>query len=181
MTTKTGAWFAYLSFAGFFAMSIDSILHGGSERYRDLIIVLPLIGFAGALTALHRVQGERAGRLERPVYLVNMAAVGLLLIGEGIQLFVDAGDARPLFMLPALGWIIGNTAYGVVTIRAKVFPPVVGALLTAAQPATMALGLLLKPIAGLHDFGNYSGALANAIAFGALGVALATYRHRSTA
>jgi hypothetical protein len=172
---RFGTWAAYISAAGFLAMSIDSIVHPGSLGYRDAIILIPLLGGVGALTALHHLQRGRV-RFERHLYLLNVVAIAIMLAATGVRIVADPAAARPLFMVPALGWIAGNIAYGVITLRARIMPPIVGVLLIACQPATMMLGVLLKPVAGLHDFGSYSGAIGNACAFGAIGVALATKR-----
>ena len=75
-----------------------------------------------------------------------------------------------------VGWTAGMLLLGVATARARVVPAWAGVAVAVAEPATVAVALVLSPWVPLRSEGSYSGAVANGAAFLALGVALRSRR-----
>ncbi len=162
---------AFVAAALWSIVAIDSLVRHDPEDYRNALLLLPWLLTMAALTGIHLTQHHRSGRLERVGYRVviggmSLTAVGLAGYVGGIEemAFVEVAGMVP--------FILGMIAFGVGTYRAGVFPKHVGIAIALTQPLTMAMGVALSPIAGLHDHGSYTGAIVHGAVLATVGLAL---------
>ena len=162
---RIGALAAACAAAGFALLSVQSLLDPGPEHWRDAVMVVPWSLMMLTLAAVHAVQRAAASRAERwafaaieAVMALNLGLLVAVVIGGEPRMDL-AGPAGLLFIV-AMAW------FGVATVRAGVLPRRVGVALSMAQPAVIALGVALAPIAPLTDYGSYTGAFGHAVVLG---------------
>ncbi|WP_238438783.1 hypothetical protein, partial [Frankia nepalensis] len=179
-TALLGAGAAGVCALGFGYLSIDSLLHPGAKYYRDVVFLWPWLSGALALFALHLVQRRPGQRVERAGAWLTLTGMALSVLGMLPRM---AGGDEPWTALlgPAmLAWVVGMVALGIGTWRAGVVPAWAGVAIALAEPSTVGLAWVLRPISPLTDVGSYSGALGNAVAWLLVACALLTTadRHR---
>jgi hypothetical protein len=175
---RWGALSSLLGGAAFVGLSFDSIARPDPERYRTAIFLVTWLLSAGGIVGLHVLQRGRSGRLGRAGFWATVSA--MLVAAAGTAAYLAGADAlRWLEAVGLAGWVAGMLLLGVATVRARVAPAWVGAALILAEPATVLAALALSPWVPLHDEGSYSGAVANGMAFLALGIALRSTRRES--
>jgi hypothetical protein len=79
-----------------------------------------------------------------------------------VLLDVDALKALG-FPLGALLFLAAMVPFGVATARAGVVPAHVGVALALLEPGSLIAGIVLSPVAGLHERGSYSAGLEKAL------------------
>ena len=167
-----GAPAALLAGAFWLFLSLDSLVRPDPERYRDALFIIPWLLAAVAVVAIHTLQRAAAGRLGKVGLWLLIAGIAAGVVG----IFSSLTDAEALkwlgFPVGALGWMGGLVLFGVATVRARVLPRWCGVALILAQPLAILLGMVLSPIAPLHEYGSYTGALALAVVWASLGAAL---------
>jgi hypothetical protein len=72
--------------------------------------------------------------------------------------------------------MVGQIAFGIATWRASLLPWYVGLALVLWEPGSIAAGLLLAPIAPLHERGSYSAGLEKGLAVTVMAYGLCAYR-----
>ncbi len=172
---RWGGVSALIGGASFVGLALESIVRPDPERYRTALFLVPWAFSAGGIVGLHARQRWRVGRLGRVGFWATIGAMAAAAAGTVARLAgVDA-----LVWLEAVGvvgWTAGMVLLGVATARARVVPAWAGVALAVAEPATVAVALVLSPWVPLRSEGSYSGAVANGAAFLALGVALRSRR-----
>ena len=140
-------------------IGLESTVVGGEQHYRDWLMFVPwtltMVVFAG----LYDLQRSHLGRAGTAGFVVLELAMGLAWLGQaGVVLGVDAlaGLAFPL-------GAIGLVGAGVATYRAGLVPKRYGVLLAGLEVLSVLNGILLSPIAGLHDRGSYTGGIAKGV------------------
>ncbi|ADP84725.1 hypothetical protein [Pseudofrankia inefficax] len=173
-TALLGAAAGFVCAVGFGYLSIDSLLHPGARYYRDVVFLWPWLSGAAALVAVHLVQRGPGRRAERVGAWLTFGGMALSVLGMAPRM---AGGDEPWTALlgPAMGaWVLGMVVLGVGTWRAGVVPAWAGVAIALAEPATVGLAGVLRPISPLTDVGSYSGALGNAVAWLLVACALLT-------
>lgn len=162
------------------ALGLESTVRGGEMHYRDALWLLPWILTSATFAAVYRVQRERMSPSGRRAAYGLAGAMVLLLVGNlGLALGVD-GLAFLGFPVGATLWLLLMIPFGVATVRAGVLPRRVGIAIALLEPGSMLTGLLLSPIAGLYDRGNYSGGIEKGLVVLVVALALsALHRRRS--
>jgi hypothetical protein len=141
------------------ALGAESMLRGGEMHYRDPLQLVPWALTAATFAYLHRAQRRAGGRLERIGFVATMTAMALAAAGQ-VGVIADIGWLKALgFPLGALLWLVMLVPFGIGTVRAGVVRRRVGVAIALLEPLSIATGIALAPIAGLHDRGAYSGAL----------------------
>ena len=100
------------------------------------------------------------------------AALLLAMIGNTARALDVEALAFLGFPVGALLWMGGLVSWGAALLRSRAVPRYAGWALILLEPASIAFGVALAPIAGLADHGSYSGAFPKAVALVAVGVAL---------
>ncbi|SHN27181.1 hypothetical protein [Cryptosporangium aurantiacum] len=163
---RSGAAAATAAAICWIALGIDSVARGGAETSRDVFVLLPWVLTAFAVTQLHLAQRPPAGRrtwIEPVGYWAVMVAMLLTLVGTAAWP-LDIPALQVLgFPLGVMIWLVAMIAFGWGTVRAGVFPTWAGVLLALLEPGSILTGLLLSPIAGLEDHGNYSAGLEKGV------------------
>jgi len=145
--------------AAWVLLGADSVVRPGPMAYRDAAWLVPWILTAATVTCLHLVQRDRAGRWERVSFWVVITSMALAATGNvGVLLDIDVLKALG-FPLGAVLWLVAMVPFGVATVRAGVVPAHVGVALALLEPGSLLTGILLSPVAGLHDRGSYSAGL----------------------
>jgi hypothetical protein len=83
-----------------------------------------------------------------------MLASALVLLGNLGLVFNVSALSELGFPGGAIVWMVGQIAFGIATWRASVLPWYVGLALVLWEPGATAAGLLLAPIAPLHERGR---------------------------
>ena len=158
-TVRRGMIAATAATAAWILLGAESVLRPGSMSYRDAVWLIPWSLTAVVLAYLHMIQRDRAGRLERGSFWAVITAMGLAAAGTlGVLLDIDALKVLG-FPLGAVLWVAAMLPFGVATVRAGVVPAYAGVALALLEPASLLTGIVLSPIAGLHDRGSYSAGL----------------------
>lgn len=173
---RPGELAAWLAGAGFLGLSIETLLVDGSHGYRDLIWTVPGVCTLIAFGAVHSAQRCQASPFERSAYLVVQGGLIAGLVGNTARALDVDSLAWLGFPLGALLWFFGLVLFGIATLRARVVPRYVGRAILLLEPASIATGLALSPLLGLHDHGSYSGALPKAIVLALVARALNSHR-----
>ncbi|MGY1718326.1 hypothetical protein ACI8AG_04685 [Blastococcus sp. SYSU DS0552] len=171
-TAVRGTALALGAAAAFAVLSVESVVRGGVEHYRDVFWLVPGVLTFAAFVQLHRLHSGRADRWEQVSYAVTQTAlVVITVVSVAVGLGVDALTFLG-FPLGALAWMGGLVSWGASLIRAGVLPRYAGWALILLEPGSIAAGVALAPIAGLSDHGGFSGAIAKAGALCAVAVAM---------
>ena len=153
-------------------LSLDSLARPDPETYRDAVFIIPWLLAAVAIAGIHTLQRAAAGRLGEVGFWLLVAGIVAGVAG----ILASLSDSESLkwlgFPVGALGWMGGLALFGVATMRARVLPRWCGVALIVAQPLAILLGAALAPIAPLHEYGSYTGALALAVVWLSLGAVL---------
>jgi hypothetical protein len=149
--------------ASWLLIGLESTVVGGEQHYRDWLMFVPwtltMVTFAG----LYHLQRSRLGRAGTAAFAVLELAMGLAWLGQaGVVLGIDA-LAGLAFPLGAMLFAVGLVGAGVATYRAGLVPKRYGVLLAGLEVLSVLNGILLSPIAGLHDRGSYSGGIAKGV------------------
>lgn len=154
---------AGLAAAGWLVLGLESLARHEPRQYRDGLFLAPWALYAATIAGIHLLQRHRGGRLERWGFRAVMGAMALTAVGNvGIVLGSDTLRSAA-FPLGPVGFVLGMAAFGLGTNRAGMHPRRVGTLIALAQPLTMATGLALSPVAGLHETGSYPGAMFHGV------------------
>ena len=185
---RRGALAGLASAVGFLVIGAESALRGGEMHYRDALQLVPWVLAAVTLAFLHATQRHVRNRVELVGFWSTMGAMSVAASGQ-IGLISGVERLAPLaFPVGALLWLAAMAVYGVGTYRAGVVPKRVGVAIALLEPGSILTGIALSPLVGLHDRGNYSGALEKGVvmlliaaALGSLGSArvAAARRHVS--
>lgn len=168
----------FFAAAGWFALGIDSIVRSEPEGYRDVAMLAPWALSAATYALVHQRQRGRGGRAERwgfALVVAGMLAGAIGMVGVAVD-----NDALRVTGLPVgmLSWTVGMLVFGWGTVKAGVFRTGIGYAIMASEPAAIALGVVLSPIAGLHESGSYSGGIANGVVVLMIGLALVAMGRR---
>lgn len=106
-------------------------LHEGKYEW---LLSIPCILFMAGLLAFHARQVNRTGRSGKAGFIVSLVALALMAVG----VVIESG----LLLLGVLALILGLTAFGMATIRAKVSPGW-SRFLPLPIPLVLLVGLLL--------------------------------------
>lgn len=165
--------------AAWILLGAESTIRGGELHFRDAVWPVPWVLTMITLTGVHQTQRDRLGRGGHAAFGVLGIAMLLVLLGNvGTVLGIGALEVLG-FPLGAMLWLLAMVPAGVATYRAGVLPRRVGVLMALLEPLSIATGVALSPIAGLHDRGNYSGALEKGLVLLLIALALrsvAVYR-----
>lgn len=171
-TTAPAIAAAAMAASVFAVVAIHSVLAPDPRDWRTAAMAVGFALVVVALAGVQAVQHSLIGRTGRVAFVVLEVSVA-----ANAALFAAAAagtDPAPALAAPAgLGFVVTMIVVGVSTVRARVFPRRVGLAIALAEPATVALGLALSPIAPLHDYGGYTGALGLAAAMAVIAVDLA--------
>ncbi|MGY1723322.1 hypothetical protein [Blastococcus sp. SYSU DS0533] len=171
-TAARGAALAWGAAAAFAVLSVESVVRGGVQNYRDVFWLVPGTLTFVAFIHLHRLHAGRGGRWEQVSYAVTQTAlVVITVVSVAVGLGVDELTFLG-FPLGALAWMGGLLSWGASLVRAGVLPRYAGWALILLEPGSIAAGVALSPIAGLSDHGGFSGAIAKAAALCAVAVAV---------
>lgn len=159
---QTAATVAAGGAAAWIALAGDSIVRPEPFRYRDALLLVPWVLLAATLLSVHRLQRDCAGALEG--WGIRALLGGMAFVAAGnVHIVLANADSNFAFPLGALIFIGGLLAFGIGTVRAGVFPWSVGVAIAVSQLLTMVTGVALSPLVPVHDYGNYSGALAHGL------------------
>lgn len=144
-------------------IGLESTVVGGEQHYRDWLMFVPwtltMITWAG----LYDLQRSRFGWFGSAAFGVLELAMAIAWVGQvGVVLGVDA-LAGLAFPLGAMLFAVGLVCAGIATYRAGLVPKRYGVLLAALEVLSVLNGILLSPLAGLHDRGSYSGGIAKGV------------------
>lgn len=167
-----GALYGWLAAVAWVAVGVESIVRPEQHNYREMLWWVPFVFMTLTLIYVHLVQRERGGRLERITFWLVMFASGLVLLGNLGLVFNVAALASLGFPGGALVWTLGLIAFGIGTWRARVLPWYAGLSMILWEPGSIATGLLLAPIAPLHERGGYSAGVWKGAAIAVLAYAL---------
>lgn len=158
----TAATAAVLGGLAWIALGADSILRPDPRDYRDALFLVPWVLYAVTLAFIHRLQRHRSGRLEGWGYLAVIITAALVAVAS-IDLVIGTEAVQVLgFPLGALAWTLAMVAFGAGTVRAGVFPRLVGWGIALSQPLTIALSIPLDMLGiEVQDRGSYTGVLAH--------------------
>lgn len=153
-------------------VSLLSLATPDPERYLDAAMLVPVGLTAVAVMGLRELHRKRLGRFAMVAALFAvLGSTGVFVRQVGLAF--EIGFLETLgFPFGVLVWAIGLAVLGVGVARAGVLPAWCGLLLVFAQPTALAFGLLFSPISGLHDSGDYTGAIGHGIAWFAMAAAL---------
>ncbi len=188
MSVRTLRWSGWLLLLGsglFIVGSLPSLVAASNGPIADSIqlcsLILGTLLVVVGLPASYRKQARQVGWAGRIGFIVIVLTTLLLGIVENVVFLVSdvgtgAGSAQPspLFLLAALLGgllaIIGGLLYGIMTIRARVFPAAIGWLLIVA--GLLSLTLFLAPDV-LNRIGGTASEIVLFLAFGWMGYRLA--------
>ena len=144
-------------------IGLESTVVGGEQHYRDWLMFIPwtltMITWAG----LYDLQRSRLGWFGKAAFAVLEIAMAIAWLGQvGVVLDIDA-LAGLAFPLGAMLFALGLVGAGVATYGAGLVPKRYGVLLAVLEVLSVLNGILLSPIAGLHDRGSYSGGIAKGV------------------
>ena len=175
---SVGIRFGWVTAACWTIFGLESILRPEPQNYRDLVWVLPFTLTAVTFSFLHGVQRSARAGLERVGYAAVVTAMALVVLGN-----VGLVTGQPLlaalrFPWGALLWTAALFFFGAGTWRAGVVPWYVGLALILLEPGSIVTGLLLSPIAPLHDRGGYSAGVEKGLAVAVIAIGLRAWRRR---
>ena len=157
---------------------LESILRPEPQNYRDLVWVLPFTLTAVTFSFLHGVQRSVQAGLERVGYAAVMTAMALVVLGN-VGLVTDQPLLAAMsFPWGALMWTVALVVFGAGTWRAGVVPWYVGLALALLEPGSIVTGLLLSPIAPLHERGGYSAGVEKGLAVAVIAIGLRAWQRR---
>ncbi|HLY31893.1 MAG TPA: hypothetical protein VKQ36_12760 [Ktedonobacterales bacterium] len=186
MSVRTLRWSGWLLLFGSFAFIAGSLPGLFGDTSQAVTIALLVVMIAGALVALvglpaiYAKQAKQVGWLGLVSFLAALLASVMLGIVANVYFLVTpaatsgSGSAQPspLLLLGVLGGsvleLIGGVIFGILTIRAHVFPAVTGWILILAGILSLAF---FTP--GLNDIGGTIAEMALFLAFGWMGYHLA--------
>jgi hypothetical protein len=167
-----GAVTAAVAAVCWIALGMESILRPQQENYRDALWMVPFALNAITLVFVHALQRSPEARFERLGFYFVMSASVLVFLGNVGLLASQPLLAKFSFPWGALLWTVGLILFGVATWKAKILPAYAGFALILLEPASILTGLLLAPIAPLHERGAYSGAVEKGVVLAVIGLAL---------
>jgi hypothetical protein len=148
------------------------------ENYRDLVWLLLFALTAVTFSFLHGVQRSGRAALERIGYAAVMVAMALVTLGN-LGLVTDQPLLAAMsFPWGALIWTVALFVFGVGTWRAGAVPWYVGLALTLLEPGSIVTGLLLSPIAPLHERGGYSAGVEKGLVVAGIVIGLRVWLRR---
>lgn len=184
-THRLSGWLLLMGAGLFVLASLPSLVAASNGPTADTIQLCTLI--IGALLVIvglpasYRKQARQVGWAGRIGFIALFLTTILLGIVENVVFLVsdartgaDSAQPSPLFLVAALLGgllaLIGGLLYGIVTIRARVFPAAIGWLLIVA--GVLSLTLFLAPET-LNRIGGSASEIALFLAFGWMGYRLA--------
>jgi hypothetical protein len=176
---RRGERYGWISALTWVAIGVDSILGPIQDNRREIYWWVPFAFMMLTLISIHRVQRSENRRFELYSYRAVMLASALVLLGNlGLVFNVRALSALG-FPGGAIVWMVGQIAFGIATWRARVFPWYLGLALVLWEPGSIIAGLLLAPIAPLHERDSYSAGLEKGFAMAVMAYGLRAYRTQS--
>lgn len=174
---RAGAVLGVTAAVAWMLLGLESIVRGGERHYRDVLWNVPWVLTIATLAVVHAGQRHvvsRAGRIAAAGLGVSMVAV----LAGNIGVITDNDALKTLgFPIGPIVWIAAMVAYGASTIRAGVFPQRIGWAIVLLEPLSIVTGVVLSPIAGLYDRGNFSGAVEKGVVLWIIATALADRAH----
>jgi len=174
---RLGERYGWISALAWIAIGLDSILRPIQDNRREIYWWIPFAFMMLALISIHRVQRSQNRRFELYSYRAVMLASALVLLGNLGLVFNVSALSELGFPGGAIVWMVGQIAFGIATWRARVLPWYVGLALVLWEPGSIAAGLLLAPIAPLHERGSYSAGLEKGLALAVMAYGLRAYRN----
>lgn len=175
---RIGARVGIAAGVAWLALGLESTIRGGEMHYRDPLWMVPWVLTMATLAALYRAQRHALPPRGRVAARLLGGTMVLVLAGNvGLSLGLD-GLAVLGFPIGATLWLAAMIPFGVATVRAGVVPRRVGIALALLEPGSILCGILLSPIAGLHDRGSYSGGIEKGAVLLLVALALAALEHR---
>ena len=144
-------------------IGLESTVVGGEQHYRDWLMFVPWTLTMITWVGLYSLQRSRLGWFGKAAFALLETAMAIAWVGQaGVVLGIDtlAGLAFPL---GAGLFGLGLLGAGVATYRAGLVPRRYGVLLALLEVLSVLNGVLLSPLAGLHDRGSYSGGIAKGV------------------
>ena len=169
---RRGAVWGWISAALWIALGLESIVRPEQDNRREIYWWFPYLFMMLTIIAVHRVQRPQHSRVERVSYWIVMIAWIAVLLGN-LGLVFNLPALQPLgFPGGAIVAAAGLIVYGVATWKAKVLPWYAGLSFMLWEPGSIATGLLLAPIAPLHERGGYSAGVWKGLAIGVVAYGL---------
>jgi hypothetical protein len=169
---RRSATFAFVAGIGWATAGLLSLALRKPHGFLDILLSVPILVMLGAVSGLHALQRERAGRLGAVGYRAMLLGTPVVLLGQ-VGIIVD----NELLLKTALPagmsiWILGLILFGAATARARLLPRWIGIGIALSQGLAVLVGLALSPISPLANSGTYTGALAHGAVWLAVAVAL---------
>lgn len=180
LLAATGSRLAWWAAVSWFALGVESILRPVQANYRDLIWMLPFTLTALAFIYVHYVQ--RSDSLAERIGFYSVMIASTLVFSGNIGLLTDQPMLSVLaFPWGAVLWAVGLIVFGLGTWKAGKLPKYVALALILLEPGSILTGLVLSPIAPLHDRGGYSAGVEKGLALAFIAYGLRSYLRRSKA
>ena len=174
---RWGERYGWISALAWMALGLDSILRPIQDNRREIYWWIPFAFMMLTLVSIHRVQRSQKRRFELYSYWTVMLASALVLLGNLGLVFNLSALSELGFPGGAIVWMVGLIAFGMATWRASVLRWYVGLALVLWEPGSIAVGLLLAPIAPLHERGSYTAGLEKGLALAVMAYGLRVYRN----
>ena len=132
-TMLGGVLWAMIWYMRLFVDLSDRAARRFHEGKYEWLLSIPCILFMAGLFAFHARQANRTGQSGKAGFVLSLVALALMAVG----VVFESG----LLLLGVLALILGLTAFGIATMRAKVWPS-----WSRPLPLLVALILLLAPV-----------------------------------
>jgi hypothetical protein len=162
---RAATWWRVALAAGvsWLLIGLESTVVGGEQHYRDWLMFIPWTLTMVTWIGLYELQRPRLGWFGTAAFALLELAMGLAWVGQvGVVLDIDALTGLA-FPLGAMLFALGLVGAGIATYRAGLLPKRYGVLLAVLEVLSVLNGILVSPIAGLHDRGSYSGGIAKGV------------------
>jgi hypothetical protein len=162
---RAATWWRVALAAGgsWLLIGLESTVVGGEQHYRDWLMFIPWTLTMVTWIGLYDLQRSRLGWFGTAAFALLELAMGLAWVGQvGVVLGIDALTGLA-FPLGAMLFALGLVGAGIATYRAGLLPKRYGVLLAVLEVLSVLNGILVSPIAGLHDRGSYSGGIAKGV------------------
>ncbi len=172
-----GAGLGLAAAVAWMLLGLESTVRGGERHYRDVLWNVPFVLTIATFAIVYQVQRHAFSRLQRLAAFALAVSMVAVLVGN-VGVITDNDALKTLgFPVGPTVWIAAMVAFGVATVRAGVLPRRTGWAIILLEPLSIVAGVVLSPIAGLYDRGNFSGAVEKGIALWLIAAALAERAH----
>ena len=138
-TMLGGVLWAIIWYMRLFVDLSDRAARRFHEGKYEWLLAIPCIVFIGGLFAFHARQANRTGQSGKAGFVLSLVALALMAVG----VVFESG----LLLLGVLALILGLTAFGIATIRAKIWPGW-SRFLPLLIPVVLLVALLLAFLVG---------------------------------